>query len=371
MTNLYDLVSAPDLARAFDEGLVSVRHSEDNQAIWNYTDKAMYTPGAWDNAAVSQCRGLIVGWDDHVVARPWAKFFNYGQKEAGELDLDAPVEVTDKMDGSLGIIHVDENGKTRVATRGSFESEQAIHATKWIQEQTLWTLDDAFGWTPLVEIIYPENRIVCDYGRRDELVLLGAVHIESGEYIGPEEARKAVGWPFFVTKTFEYGTLREALAAEPRPGAEGLCVRFIGENRIVKIKQEDYLRLHKIVSGLSERSVWEAMVAGQTLDQFLIDLPDEFHEWVGMVWGNLAVTAASKHLQAQYHYVDVIDSLAAWGIARHNPDFRKSFAAKANTRTTRPYLFMQLDGKDPYPAILKSLKPKGETHARVFSQEAA
>ena len=53
--NLSELVRPEDLNAALTLGLVSARTSDDGAlTIYNYTDSAMYTPGAWDNpAAVS------------------------------------------------------------------------------------------------------------------------------------------------------------------------------------------------------------------------------------------------------------------------------------------------------------------------------
>ena len=86
-------------------------------------------------------------------------------------------------------------------------------------------------------------------------------------------------WP--VTDTFAYGTLAAALAAPPRPGAEGLVVRYIEQppQRLVKIKQDDYVALHRIVTGLSERTVWQHMTDGRPLAELLDGLPDELHTW--------------------------------------------------------------------------------------------
>lgn len=360
---LADLVDPGDLARGIADGLIGARDADDGQRIFNYTDAALYTPGAWANPAVRQCRGLIVDPASEVVGRPWAKFFNHGQAEAGDLDLTASVEVTDKMDGSLGIIHLAEDGSTRVATRGSFQSEQALHASEWIEETT-WRLRRA-DLTPLVEIIYPANRIVCDYGDRDELVLLGAVEIETGRYLGPGEAMFELDWPFGITKVFPHFTLRDALAAEPRPGAEGLCVRLLHESRIVKVKQEDYIRLHRIVSGLSRKSVWEAIGAGQSLDGILADLPDELHDWTRAVWSDLADATAEILAAAGEAHAAILRNL---GTKFERRDYA-GWAQRAGH--LRPYLFLILDGRDPTPAIHKSLKPLGDTRARAFSEATA
>lgn len=361
---LFDLVSKTDFNSATDAKLITIREDGFGLRILNYSDAAMYTPGAWDNPAVRQCRGLIVDDAWRIVARPWAKFFNHGQVEAGTLDMLAPVEVTDKMDGSLGIIHRDLGGDLRVATRGSFESDQAIHATNVLncRQPDLRNVDLV---TPLVEIVYPGNRIVVDYGDTDDLVLLGGVVIATGEYIGPHDTADEIGWEGSRTQVFEYATLADALAAAPRPGMEGLCVRYLSESRIVKIKQEEYVRLHRIVTGLSERTVWEALCEGKELGDLLGPLPDELHDWTREVWDRIDLAAGSIEARARDAHTLTIEAL---------PDgwTRGDYAVLAKKRPgLTPYLFNILDGRDPRPSILRTLKPAGDTRAKAISEAVA
>lgn len=364
MTHIFDLFSQEDLQRGLDEKLINVRYASDGQRIYNYSDLAMFTPGAWDNPAVRQCRGLIVAADgETVVARPWEKFFNHNQAEAGELDFDAAVEVTDKKDGSMGIIHRAMDGNLRVASRGSFESDQAKWASEWLaKHQPVLVGVDEF--TYLVEIVYPENRIVCDYGDYEGLILLGAVRIRTGGYLGPGAAKAVSGWAHDATETFEYETLRDALAASPRKGAEGLCVRFLADNKIVKIKQEDYVALHKIVTGLSERSVWEHRMNGGYLHELLASLPDELHEWTRQVWLGQMEQLNEIHEAAMQAHREIVLSLPR-GFER------KDYAALAGKSPYRAYLFMILDNKDITEAIFKSLKPAGDSKAKTFSEATA
>lgn len=368
MTNLYDIVDPNDLAAGIKDKLINLRTAYDNQQIYNYSDAAMFTPGAWENPAVRACRGLIVDQENKVIARPWAKFFNHNQSEAGSLDLDASVEVTDKMDGSLGIIHYDNYGQLRVATRGSFESDQALWATDWLRLRLEpWDLQYLGIYTPLVEIIYPENRIVCDYGDTKELVLLGAVETATGKYIGPGEASDLINWPYEVTQTLGKMTVREALEIPPREGKEGLCLRFLDESKIVKIKQEDYVQLHKIVTGLNERTVWEHAMEAKPLEDLLAPLPDELHDWTRDVWNRLGVEVQEIENRVIQAHFDIV--------ARLRPEQRgdrKAYAlyAKKN-RDLAGYLFSFLDGKNIRPLILKNIKPSGATKAVVRSEDVA
>lgn len=300
---LFDLVDKTLLEQMLGEGFVRRQvHPTLPLAILNYSEKAAYD-SVW-NEATLQCRGLIYNTDtDEVVARPFRKFFNHGQMGAPQLDLDAAAVVTDKLDGSLGILYpTGERNGYAVATRGSFTSDQALHATDVWWEKYEREVSLRPDWTYLCEILYPDNRIVVDYQGRDELVLLAVLDTETGKPL-----ENLPSWPGPVVETLEYASLAEALEAEPRPNCEGLVVYFPDTDERVKIKQEDYMALHRILTGTNARNVWEVVAVKECApmikdpkhwgsylgidparaqeclalgDEWLAEVPDEFHEWV-------------------------------------------------------------------------------------------
>jgi RNA ligase len=275
--HLSDLFDPADLTDAVADGHVRRQaHSALPLEILNYTERAQFEQ-AWTPVTL-KCRGLIADQSGEIVARPWAKFFNYGDPLAGVLDLNAKAEVTDKLDGSLGILYPAGDGWA-IATRGSFTSEQAIHATEVLRDR-YWGFGPPNGMTVLFEIVYPANRIVCDYGATDDLMLLGAVDIATGEAVGPDWIS---GWWGPQAETFAADTLAEALALPPRANVEGIVVRLVDSGVMVKIKQPDYVELHKIVTGMNARVVWEQLGAGKTVREVCEPLPDEFHPWVRKV----------------------------------------------------------------------------------------
>lgn len=256
--HLNEVVSATELAAAVADGLVRVqRHPSLPLRIFNYTELAVYSR-IW-TAATLNSRGLIVDQDDQIVARPWVKFFNHAEHSDDALDLQSPVEVTDKADGSLGILYLTADGPA-IATRGSFAGEQARHATELYLDRYAGTWEPVEGRTYLFEIIYPANRIVLDYGSTDDLVLLGAVEIATGTSVGPLDPVCA-SWPGPRIEVQSYLTLAAALAAESRKNAEGLVVRYLPggplAGTMLKLKQADYVQLHRIVTGLTARRLWE------------------------------------------------------------------------------------------------------------------
>lgn len=308
--HVHDMFDRTLLRGMLGQGYVRERrHPTLPLAIFNYAEKAAYER-VW-NEVTRACRGLIVADDGQVVARPWTKFFNYGQPEAGELDLNAPVEVTDKLDGSLGVLYPTLGGHA-VATRGSFTSDQAIHATAVYRDRYQGRWDPDPQLTYLFEIVYPSNRVVCDYQGLDDLVLLGAVAIESGKSNSPRLIAGEDDWPGPVVRTFPHATLAAALAAPTRHGAEGLVVRYTDRRDvIVKLKQPDYVAMHRVLTCTSAHTLWsylavnackhiiadplhwgtyvgldparaaEVIAVGEDwLDDVLGGVPDEFYEWV-------------------------------------------------------------------------------------------
>ena len=358
---LSDIFDTADLEREIDAGYINRRfHPEFPElAIVNYTDRCQWE-GRW-TAATRQARGVIynTGTGD-LVARPFAKFFNYPEADTG-YDLDAPVlGAFDKVDGSLGIQYERPDGRQAIATRGSFESEQAIHATDWLWRQGEEVPRPHRETTRLWEIVYPENRVVIDYGARDELVYLGLLDWRDGCYYTPAGLSL---FPFSKVARMPAGTLREALAIEPRPNAEGIVVWF-DRHRAVKIKQLDYVELHRIVSSLSVKEVWRQLRAG-TFDDFAAGLPDEFHGWARS-------TAEARRLA-----FDLIrgaatlwtDRLRALALGSRK---EQAFWVQANVPPdARGLVFSLLDGRDISDAVWRQVEPKGNEPMRQMSEATA
>jgi hypothetical protein len=189
---LSELLDLDKLRVEMRRKFVSVReHPMDSKLrIYNYTHEAAYE-GEWTHEQ-KVCRGLIVhhfGYDAVVLARPFPKFFNYGEHLLGHetIPLDEPFSVTSKEDGSLGILYQAPDGPA-IATRGSFESDQATWATEHLRasipspvvpESNLTRLFEQ-NVTVLFEILAPWNRIVLDYGSFEGLVLLAVLDNETG-----------------------------------------------------------------------------------------------------------------------------------------------------------------------------------------------
>lgn len=355
---IYDIFSEEALAEAISGGYVStqVHPYYPDLTILNYTPAAQYEQ-VWTDVT-KQCRGLIVNsLTDEVVARPFAKFFNYGEIDEVEFPEGEPY-VSEKMDGSLGIIY-DYDGYTGVATRGSFASDQAQWATEWLHEN-FPDFSQPEGVTTLVEIIYPKNRIVVDYGNMAELWLLGAIDIETGADIHPGDID---WWHGERAPQFGQHPLQNAHdmgVHNDYADDEGVVLTWMYPDRPsfrVKVKHPRYVELHRVVTNLSTRSIHEAL-ANNTFDDLLGVVPDEFHPWVRDVESKLRAEFTDIYSKARWDLTEARFRAREW---YPHAGYDRATLARFVKGTTYPGLCFAIeDGKDVSDRIWAMIRPERE-----------
>lgn len=224
-------------------------------------------------------RGLVLdAVTGEVLARPYDKFFNIGQHNAYP---ESPIScVLEKADGSLGIIFRDQHEDIRCNTRGSFQSDQAVWATEYIKRNEIHF---PYGCTTLCEIVYPENRIVVDYRGLETLIIHGVRDNNTGKYWHMEDIHDFFHNDVKVMKsidlidTFAFCSVEESIDFVNRQSGvelEGVVIVCEDGERF-KVKGEDYLRLHRLVTDISPKRVWELLCAGNYED-YRKQIPDEF-----------------------------------------------------------------------------------------------
>lgn len=330
-------------------GLVTVREHKDLPLrIVNYTPRVQYER-CW-TAELLQCRGLVVDADWNVVARPLPKFFNYEEHlgenaPAGPLP-EGPYTVTEKYDGSLGIVFR-WNGHLVVATRGSFHSDQArmglelLHAR--YDADSLGVIQE--GVTHLFEIIHPENRIVVDYGGERYMQWLTSVRVSDG--VEQPQYGAVFGHPE------SYPPLPPMdLKRQGRPNAEGYVLRFSTGQR-VKIKFDQYVELHRLVTGLDSVAIWECLCSGKNPLEALTNLPDELYAWAQEETDKLHKQHAQWMEAVQAKCEAIVTALP-------EPTSRRDFAMVAKNNKYPHLLFIALDKNMARlsDAIWKEIKPE-------------
>ena len=382
------------LEKYYNDGLLHKQiHPTLDLTIWNYSPKVQYEK-LWDEITI-QCRGLVTNSKGDIVARPFKKFFNYEEHKPEDIPNEN-FEVYEKMDGSLGILfyyeyelsderryniwfnnnyetgmerffdpnnlpdfdnpYYDPTPKKRgewiLATRGSFTSPQAIRGAEILSKYKYSELST--DCTYLFEIIYPENRIVVDYNNEEKLVLLGVIQTNTGrEFNIYSEHYEDLGFELVMMyKTWGegYDLLKEEISND----REGYVIRFMNGFRM-KIKGEEYKRLHKILTGISSRDIWGLLKDNKSFDEIIKDVPDEFYGWVDKTAEDLIKQYENIEKKSLTDFATIVKSC--------NIEDRKSFALEAIKCENSSILFSMLNKKDYSNIIWKIIYP---TYSKPF-----
>ncbi len=377
MAKLGDIMDPDQLALDVANGYVSKRESGTGLILFDYSNKAQFE--RYWTTETTQCRGLIVDEYDNIVARPFPKFHNIEEHSRSDIVFSKPFRATEKMDGSLGILYPDPVGIWKVATRGSFESDQAKWATKWLYENHpswLSYLPLDLTYTLLFEIIYRENRIVVDYGNFEGLVYLAGVNIETGQ---DAPAGYTFKWPGRVVQSYPVEELHPRDVGEKLGVDDGNHEGFVlafdwpqGKTTRVKVKLDEYKRLHRIVTGVSTKTIWEHLANGWPLDDLLERVPDEFYTWVVETIGTLRSQFDGMCSDARREFVRIEREMQGDETGRFaydsERDRRKAFAGLIQGHVYAPLMFKLYDGREIDELVWKWIEPK---YGSPFKREVA
>lgn len=351
-------------------GYISKSEKED-LVLYKYTKKCVYDK-VW-NEYTRKARGIIFNRKTgECVARPYEKFFNIGELPETEIENlpKGGYKLYDKLDGSLGILYW-HNGKPLISTCGSFNSEQAIEANKILKEKGYYDklMSNHYPFsrtlTLLFEIIYPENKIVCDYNGKRDLFLTGAIdRITGQDYdiygIGLKNYLDYLNFPRAIQYTD--ASLESAINSKGTitKDKEGWVYR--NENGFrVKVKGDEYLRIHKLISGISPLFLWDSMNKGNVSTDTIKDLPEEFKKEVLSIKGILENNYKLHKTDMLFEIDLMLKKIGLGNIEDINYRKKLGLYLKDNNVKHRsmffPYLTKNNKVIDTY--IMKKIRPKG------------
>lgn len=331
------------LNKYYEDGLLDMQtHATLPLIIWNYTRRVQYE-SLWDNIT-TMCRGLVTDVDGVIIAKPFPKFKNYEEHTPEDIPNES-FDVYSKMDGSLGIVFY-YNSEWMVATKGSFTSLQAVKAKQILYEK--YDLNELVkSNTYLFEIIFKENKIVVDYGNDEKLVLLSAYNTSTGVELIREELESLRS--FELVKKYDVVSDFRMLKNMVQSNEEGFVIRFKSGFRM-KIKGEEYVRLHKIITNISSISIWEVLKDGKDIDLSMV--PDEFDNWIktikSQLYGKFYLTKITATTLYNTHRAEVPN------------ESRRDYAAwvQMQDRYLQSILFRMADDKTYDDIIWKQVRPE-------------
>lgn len=288
---------------AAERGEVSAIYSLDRKYVkFKYTAQTIYSAN-WNHVTMHARGHVFEVSSGKCVLRPWDKFFNYNElvqpdgkftpiyhtsvdegmgfpqnfaNEKMQENL-GRFTATDKLDGSLCIAGL-VNGEPMVTSSGAIHSEHAEWSRKWLSDKRVL---DKFepGFTYMFETIADAflHPIKYDY---EGCTLLGIIDNATGQEMPFDNAeRTAQEWGISSPQRIDVANLEDAqkFVSGLPANKEGIVITF--ENGFkVKMKGDEFLKVHKLFHGLTPRYLMDNFsIETMTFPQSITSvIPEEF-----------------------------------------------------------------------------------------------
>lgn len=239
-----------------------------------------------------------------------------------------------------------------INTPGSFESEQVLFAYHWLADHNITYSDFEKGLTYCFEAIYPENKIVLDYGNAKDLILITVIDNETGKELNIyEDVKLSVNKVNVVYGFATIDSLIEEINLDKFINQEGFVLKYLESNSRVKFKYMRYFTLHKIVSGLNDHYIWEVLSSGKNVFTEIFkkeNIPDEMFQYIHDVCHNMILKKFEIEDEVETFYLEAL---------AHSIN-RKEFAMKVKDYKYSACFFRKYDKRDYQDIIWKYLEPK-------------
>jgi len=329
-----------------------IKHLEKDIYVLKYSRNCQFEK-QWEELTL-MARGLVIDGNYNIIARPFGKFFNIEEHDFNELPK-TNFEVFDKMDGSLGIVFF-YDGEWHICTSGSFISDQAVKGKEILESKNINVLDKTK--TYLFEIIFDSNRIVVDYGNKEDLVMLAAFDTDSGEEVLYDELVIKYFNTYEVVRRFDGLNDLSKIREVQHNNKEGYVIRFSNGLRI-KAKFAEYVRLHSILTQMSNLVIWKSLRYGIDLD--IREVPDEFDDWVKETKKDLLANFGEYKYEINKRYYSIIriftDDQNSLNSTK-NIDFEEFVKLAKKEKKYFDYLMMKFKQKDIDDSIWRNIRPK-------------
>jgi len=241
-----------------------------------------------------EMRGLCFNLDTGERWLGLHKFFNDNENPLTiDKELEKPwndndkLEIMEKLDGSLIVPTFSSKGNFLLRTKGSFYSEQADLANKFIKNNENYLnfikACKLIGFIPFFELVGWKNLIVVNYEEEFELRLIQIRNKFTGEYLHYEDLKHfSKEFNLKLAKKYNYTLSELRKLLETKEGIEGWVVRNYNhplKTSFRKFKTMWYFTLHKLLSPneLVENKLIEHII-NETIDDILSNLKGEKHK---------------------------------------------------------------------------------------------
>ncbi len=234
--------------------------------LYNYNTNIVLVPR--NHPILKICRGLVLSTNGDCLCYPFNRFFNHFEKEADKIDWKNSL-IQEKLDGSLINVFWNKNKRYwEITTRGSFyptigDTDFSIIFKRIFNKFDILNKDVCY----MFKLISRENRIVKLY-TQEFIVLLGARNLKNLIEFNQKELdifsdRENINRP----KKYGIGEYDYILNLFKtfNQDDEGVVVIDTKNNNRIKIKQESYIKLARIMQ-LNDEAIFDYAMGRNDLD---------------------------------------------------------------------------------------------------------
>jgi RNA ligase len=295
------------------------KHPDTDLYIYGY-DSRKPNRKTWDNFNINM-RGLIVDAEGEVEAMSFKKFFTFRNYLSPKLialseenTLRLPQEdyiITEKVDGTMGLLYW-INDVPYIATQRSFKAINAQRASQILHNKYSHLFDKIDkSKSYIFEVLFPESRVLIDYGDREDLILIGVIDKATGK----EETHlhHDIGFPVAKDYTQEFGHIKkfDELKSLNIPNLEGFVITYLESGLKIKIKFPWFDEAHDALNDiihyshkirrvrmqfyklmnvnrnlLSNVTIWEYLQSGKSESEIFRRIPYDYYFHDFDVWFN-------------------------------------------------------------------------------------
>lgn len=229
-----------------------------NHGKYQSIDYVYATKDSFDSPLAQECRGIKFDSDNQVLARPFHKFFNRGERDDERKDFSKP-RLLEKYDGCLVHTALLE-GQARLMTIGGI-TDYSLKAEEWFNPFFM-NKEELKHFTFIFEFLGYH----CGVIRYDKpaLILLAVRNNISGYYLDIEKY-KDIATKYNVSFPREYFT-SDLAHVKDWVDKEGIVLVWPDGYRM-KVKSDDYVLKHRTKDSLTEeKNVLELVIRGEIDD---------------------------------------------------------------------------------------------------------
>ena len=244
------------------------------------------------NSIYRELRSLVVDMDtEDIVLCPFRKFFNIGEIEETSIENvrrlmsnAKSIEISNKLDGSMQAARF-YNGEIVMSGSQALDEEQSYRLKQgksWIVDGYYRMLKDHPDCTFIFEYISQIDKHVVEYDESTQgLYLIGCRCVSDGyqfPYAYLLELAKKYDVKMTEVETRSLEDILSVRADYKSTEKEGWVIRI--DEHMFKLKCDDYLQIHRILSACSSANVIIHAIADDTFDDFISRVPTSYRERV-------------------------------------------------------------------------------------------